>query len=47
MTNHYEVAEIMEIGRAQDLILGSPKNEPNFPDSASQLWQDFVTADDE
>jgi hypothetical protein len=47
MTNHYEVAEIVEIGRAQDVILGSSKVEPNFPDSASQLWQEFVTADDE
>jgi hypothetical protein len=46
MTNHYEVAEIVEIGRAQDVILGTSKLEPNFPDSSSQIWQEFAVDDE-
>jgi len=30
---NYEVSEILEIGKAQDLIQGSDKSEPNFLDS--------------
>jgi hypothetical protein len=30
--NNYEVAEIVEIGRAQDVILGSNKFEPIYDD---------------
>lgn len=47
MTNHYEVAEIVEIGRAQDVILGSSKLVEVYPDSTDQDWQEFETADDE
>jgi hypothetical protein len=47
MTNHYEVAEIVEIGRAQDVILGSVKDLPIYPDSPSQIDRQFETADDE
>jgi hypothetical protein len=47
MTNHYEVAEIVEIGRAQDVILGSSKLVENFPDSADQDWRETEVADDE
>jgi hypothetical protein len=36
MINHYEAAEIVEIGRAQDVILGSSKPFPLFPDSPSE-----------
>jgi hypothetical protein len=47
MTNRYEVAEIVEIGRAQDVILGSSKLVEHFPDSTDQDWREFETADDE
>ena len=47
MTNHYEVAEIVEIGRPQDVILGSSKLVENYPDSTDQDWREFETADDE
>ena len=47
MTNRYETAEIVEIGRAQDVILGSSKLVENFPDSTDQDWREFETADDE
>ena len=47
MTNQYEVAEIVQIGRAQDVILGSSKLVEHFPDSADQDWREFETADDE
>jgi len=47
MTNHYEVAEIVEIGRAQDVILGSSKLVEVYPDSTDQDWREFETADDE
>jgi len=45
--NHYEVAEIVELGRAQDVILGSSKLELVYPDSADQDWRETETADDE
>ena len=47
MTNHYEVAEIVEIGRAQDVILGSSKLLPLFADSPLQDWRETEQADDE
>ena len=47
MINHYEVAEIMEIGRAQDVILGSSKLLPFYPDSPDQPERESETADDE
>jgi hypothetical protein len=47
MTNHYEVAEIVEIGRAQDVILGSSKLVPWYPDSPDQGERETETADDE
>lgn len=47
MINHYEVAEIVELGRAQDVILGSSKLELVYPDSADQDWRETETADDE
>jgi hypothetical protein len=47
MINHYEVAEIAEVGRAQDVILGSSKLEPNVPDSPGEPDRFDETADDE
>jgi hypothetical protein len=47
MSNHYEVAEIVEIGRAQDVILGSSKLVNNFYDGPDQLPRETITADDE
>jgi hypothetical protein len=47
MVNRYEVAEIVEIGRAQDVILGSSKFVEIYPDSADQDWRETETADDE
>jgi hypothetical protein len=47
MTNHYEVAEIVEIGRAQDVILGSSKLLEIFDDGPVQPRRETETADDE
>ncbi|HJP94156.1 MAG TPA: hypothetical protein VJ875_19515 [Pyrinomonadaceae bacterium] len=47
MTNHYEVAEIVEIGRAQDLILGSSKLVNRVYDGPEQLPRETESADDE
>ncbi len=46
MTNHYEVAEVAEIGRAQDVILGTNKLVNVFPDGPDQDPREFL-ADDE
>jgi len=47
MINHYEVAEIVEIGRARDLILGSSKIPQIFDDSPHQELRETETADDD
>ena len=47
MINHYEVADFAEIGRAQDVILGSSKLVPLYPDSPEQGERETETADDE
>jgi|GEM_PF-1414202 hypothetical protein len=47
MINHYEVPEVVEVGRAQDVILGSSKLVPIFPDSPDQEWRETEMADDE
>jgi hypothetical protein len=47
MINHYETAEIVEIGRAQDVILGSSKLVEIYPDSVDQDFRETETADDE
>ena len=46
MINQYEVAEIVEIGRAQDVILGESKLVQIFDDSPHQQLRDEA-ADDE
>lgn len=47
MNNHYEVAEVVEVGRAQDVILGSSKLEPIFFDGVDQDWRETEMAEDE
>jgi hypothetical protein len=47
MTNNYEVAEIVEIGRAQDVILGSSKFVPIEDDGVGQPKRETLTEDDE
>lgn len=47
MTNNYEVPEVVEMGRAQDVILGSSKLVELFPDSADQDWRETEMSDDE
>ena len=47
MSNNYEVAEIVEIGRAQDVILGASKLVQIFDDSPHQDRRETDMADDE
>lgn len=47
MINNYEVPDIVEIGRAQDVILGSLKDPPLFDESPLQLYRGEEMADDE
>lgn len=47
MNNNYEVAEVIEIGKAQDVILGSSKLQPIYNDSPSQFPRQTPVVDDE
>ena len=47
MPNNYEVPEVVEIGRAQDVILGSTKVLQIFPDGPDQDPRDTEMAEDE
>ena len=47
MTNNYEVAEVMEIGKAQDVILGSSKVILIFDDSPGEGRRETLAEDDE
>ncbi len=47
MINNYEVAEVVNVGRAQDVILGSSKLAPIFDDSPEQGLRETDMADDE
>jgi hypothetical protein len=47
MINDYEVAEVIEVGDAHDVILGSSKLVERFPDSPSQDWREELMQDDE
>ena len=47
MINHYEVADVVEIGISRDVILGSSKLVPIYPDSPDQGERETETADDE
>ena len=46
MTNHYEVAEVAEIGRAQDVILGANKLVPVIYDGPDQDPREEMTDDE-
>ncbi|HJP94157.1 MAG TPA: hypothetical protein VJ875_19520 [Pyrinomonadaceae bacterium] len=45
--NNYEVPEVVEIGRAQDLILGSSKIDGFIPDGPDQPPRQTVMEEDE
>ena len=47
MNNNYELPEVIEMGRAQDLILGSSKLVPIVLDSPAQDRRQTDMADDE
>ena len=47
MTNNYELAEVMEIGKAQDVILGSSKLINIFFDGPEQDPRQTDAEDDE
>ena len=47
MINNYEVPEVVEVGRAQDVILGSCKLCPIFPDGSGQPYRQMEQEDDE
>lgn len=46
MINNYEVPEVVEMGRAQDVILGNSKFEQIFPDSPNQPDRDTLMDDE-
>ena len=47
MSNNYEVPEVVEIGTARDLILGTDKSFPFVPDGTSQERRTQQMSDDE
>ena len=47
MNNNYEVAEIVEIGKAHNVILGSSKDVLVFDDSPQEGLRETPVADDE
>ena len=47
MNNNYEVAEIVEIGKAPHVILGSSKDVLVFDDSPQEGLRETPVADDE
>ena len=47
MINDYEVAEVMEVGKAHDVILGSSKLVDNVQDSPFQDYRETIIEDDE
>lgn len=47
MNNEYEAPEVIEIGNASDLILGSDKLLQVFPDSIGQPRRATMAPDDE
>jgi hypothetical protein len=47
MNNNYEVPEIVEIGKAHEVILGSQKGEFLVDDSPLQGFRETEMADDE
>lgn len=47
MNNAYEVADIVEIGKAHNVILGASKDVPVFDDSPAQGFREWPMQDDE
>ncbi len=47
MNNNYEAPEVIEIGKAQDIILGAPKGDFLIPDSPGQDPRESTATDDE
>jgi hypothetical protein len=47
MTNRYEVPEVIEIGRGQDLILGTDKSVPIYDESPGQPKRAELMSDEE
>ena len=47
MINNYEVPEVIEMGRAQDVILGSSKIPQIFCDCPHQDFRETEMGDDE
>ncbi len=47
MNNNYEIAEIVEIGKAKDVILGGTKEVPIYDDSPGEGFRQTVMEDDE
>jgi len=47
MLNNYEVADVLEIGEAHDVILGNPKWLPVVDDSPVQEYRDPENTEDE
>lgn len=47
MNNNYEIAEIVEIGKAHNVILGSSKDVHIFDDSPEQGLRESPMEDDE
>jgi hypothetical protein len=47
MNNNYEVAEIVEIGKAHNVILGSSKDVHIFDDGPVQELREWPMEDDE
>jgi len=43
MINDYEVAEVIKVGKAHDVILGSDKLDVILPDSPSQDFRGLET----
>jgi hypothetical protein len=47
VTNNYEASEVAEVGRAQDVILGSSKLVNEFEDGVGQPKREFEMTEDE
>ena len=47
MNNNYEVAEIVEVGKAHDVILGSSKDILFFDDAPEQGYRETLVQEDE
>lgn len=47
MNNNYEASEVAEVGRAQDVILGSSKLVQEYDDGVNQPKRELEMAEDE